>query len=350
MTEKLKSKGKFTAVLTRNYWVNASICFFAIAIIGLTLPEDPGAKQPLFGSLLATAAVLGFFGFLGAGIVRFIRKHKRSKVISSPERLSKAKRRTLTEPKKPKEKEGISFDATDSDNQIEKLTEKQKVSDRKNEKIRERAEAKKIKEQKAWEQTEERESQKRLREEARQKKLADLTVEREAQKRAREEAKTEKREKAVEDAATERRLYGIVTLEVTLDKTVRLYSKGYVQVYTLRRSTARYEKLKRISAQTSGRSGVLTITTDTGTHVLRTLGKGLDSQKYVDRLLKFESEAQTILNDSGTTRVTVKPPEETHTSKDGFADQLQKLVDLQRSGALTDEEFKAAKARLIHEG
>ena len=83
MTEEQKPKEKLIAVLTRNYWVNASICFFATAIIGQTLPKDPGVKQPLVGSLLATAAVLGFFGFLGAGVVRFIRNHKRSKVMSS---------------------------------------------------------------------------------------------------------------------------------------------------------------------------------------------------------------------------------------------------------------------------
>ena len=353
MTEEQKPKEKLIAVLTRNYWVNASICFFATAIIGQTLPKDPGVKQPLVGSLLATAAVLGFFGFLGAGVVRFMSNHKRSKVMSSPDRLSKAKRRTLMEPKKPKENEAISFDATDSGNQAKKLTESQKVSDRKTEKIRERVETKKTKEQKASEQTEGRESQKRLREEAKQKKLADLTVERESQQRAREQAKNEKREKAVENAAMERRLYGVLVLEIGGNfgggKTVGLYSKGYVQIYSFRRSNARYEQLKRVSAQTAGGAGVLTVTTDSGTRVLRTMSSGPGKQKYVDQILKFESSAQTILNDLATIKVTVVPPEQPRTNKDEFVDQLQKLTDLRKAGVLTDEEFEAARTRLLHD-
>jgi len=346
MTKEQKPKGKFIAVLTRNYWVNASICFFVIAIIGQTLPEDPGAKQPLVGSLLATAAVFGLLVFLAAGTVRFVKKHKSSKVTSSPERLSKAKSKTPMEPKKSQDREAFSFDATDSGNQVARLTGKQKVSDRKTEKIRERSEAKKIKEQKASEQTKERESQKRLREEARQKKLADLTVEREAQKRAREEAKTEKRDKAVDDLAMERRLYGIVMLETQIEvKTVRLYSKGYVQVYLFRRKGAKYEKLKRVSAQTTGGSGVLTVTTDSGTRVLRV---GPNRQKYVDQLLRFESAAQTLLNDLATTKVTVMTPDQTSVIKDEIVDQIEKLTELRKSGVLTDEEFQTARIRLLH--
>jgi len=207
------------------------------------------------------------------------------------------------------------------------------------------AELKKTKEKKASDQAEERKSQKQLREGARQKKIAEQTAEREARQHKREKEKAEKRDKAVDDLVMERRLYGIVMLETQIEKTVRLYSKGYVQVYLFRRKGAKYEKLKRVSAQTTGGSGVLTVTTDSGTRVLRV---GPNRQKYVDQLLRFESAAQTLLNDLATTKVTVMTPDQTSVIKDEIVDQIEKLTELRKSGVLTDEEFQTARIRLLH--
>jgi len=204
------------------------------------------------------------------------------------------------------------------------------------------AELKKTKEKKASDQAEERKSQKQLREGARQKKIAEQTAEREARQHKREKEKAEKRDKAVDDLV---RLYGIVMLETQIEKTVRLYSKGYVQVYLFRRKGAKYEKLKRVSAQTTGGSGVLTVTTDSGTRVLRV---GPNRQKYVDQLLRFESAAQTLLNDLATTKVTVMTPDQTSVIKDEIVDQIEKLTELRKSGVLTDEEFQTARIRLLH--
>jgi hypothetical protein len=126
-------------------------------------------------------------------------------------------------------------------------------------------------------------------------------------------------------------------------------SKGFVQVYWLNRNKAKYERLKNISAQTTGMSGVLTITTDAGSYVLRTGGK---SQREVDRVLKLVSAGHALLNDVAATNITVANPREPRPAQQpngnsGLADQLQKLADLRNSGALTDEEFEGAKACLL---
>lgn len=164
------------------------------------------------------------------------------------------------------------------------------------------------------------------------------------------QAADHKREQKLAEAAKELEAYGIVVLELAFaGKSVRLYSKGYAQIYFMRRSKAEIERIRRVSAQTTGMSAVLTITTDSDTHVLRTSGK---RQEDVDKVLKWESTAQAILNDLATTKVTTQPPQsrQTQPPRDGgstLADQLQKLAELHKSGALTDEEFGAAKARLL---
>jgi len=175
--------------------------------------------------------------------------------------------------------------------------------------------------------------------------------ERAQSKSGRLDAAEAKRKKKVDDAAFERERYGIQVFEEIYEgKKVRLLDKGFVQVYSFSRKSASYEVLKRISAQTYGMSGVVTITTNLKTHVLRTGGR-FNQQKYVDRILELESKGKVLLNDLGTHKVTVQESTQTKPKAavigSNLAEQIQKLADLRNTGVLSEEEFRAAKARLI---
>jgi hypothetical protein len=172
--------------------------------------------------------------------------------------------------------------------------------------------------------------------------------ERELRKRTELERDERNRKHKVLEEKWEREKFGIQILEVSImGKTVRLLGNGFIQVYFLRRSSARYERLKSISAQTDGMSGVITIATDVTTHVLRT---GSKSQKDVDNILRLEARGTVLLNQLGMTKVTLNDGGQTQSGgaiSSGLADEVQKLADLRKTGLLTEEEFSKAKARLL---
>ena len=202
--------------------------------------------------------------------------------------------------------------------------------------------------EKAQRRADEQAAKNRQKQEARRQRESD----REERRQTRQATAAAKRQQILDDAATEREKYGIVISEEPCGgKSVRLLSKGYVQIYFLSRKNAKYERLKNVSAQTTGMSGVITITTDISTYVLRTSGK---SQEDVDRILKTESKAKALLNELAVTKVTVvsqekNVPTSNNGTKSGLADQLQKLSDLHDAGALTRDEFELAKSRLLGE-
>lgn len=155
--------------------------------------------------------------------------------------------------------------------------------------------------------------------------------------------------------------------------TVEVYENGYVRVSAMMTKGTPFEKLRSIKytqqvqdksaggraiagAATMGlnylaskekRTLFLTIATDRKTHTLSTEG---DMLRLDDKAgLGIEAAAQGVL-----AAATASPQVNVHDAPapaapqgDSLADQIKKLGDLHRDGVLSEEEFAAAKARLI---
>jgi hypothetical protein len=75
-----------------------------------------------------------------------------------------------------------------------------------------------------------------------------------------------------------------------------------------------------------------------------------DAQRLVERLIGAGAQARILVGDQpvpGDGSAGAPASVATHTSA-SIADEIQKLVDLRDSGALTEEEFQAAKRRAIY--
>lgn len=144
-------------------------------------------------------------------------------------------------------------------------------------------------------------------------------------------------------------------------KTVEIYETGYVRVGVLLTGKSPYEKLKSIkfTQQVQDRSAaghlwssgglgskekrvlLLTIATDRQVHTLSTEGQVGRSE---DKLgLALEAAGSSVIGGDAPapTVVTHAAPEVT------AADKLRQIADLHRDGVLSDEEFAAAKAKLL---
>lgn len=186
------------------------------------------------------------------------------------------------------------------------------------------------------------------------------------EKRALKEAsKQQRKEEKAANAAEMRNNYGDEVLNKPFAfSTVTLYSKGYVRVkggFGLIKSAP--QKLIAIdySADITKKTGLgrasaavltgglnllssnkrgdayLTIVTDVQTHSLRSEGPTA-MELSNGQALASTGRALIGASDSGVTIPT---------DDSDIADQLQKLTKLHKAGALTDEEFAAAKARIL---
>jgi len=75
-----------------------------------------------------------------------------------------------------------------------------------------------------------------------------------------------------------------------------------------------------------------------------------DAQRLVEKLIGAGARARIVMGDQAVAEdgAPVPPvPTAAHTTT-SVADEIQKLVDLRDSGALTEEEFQAAKRRAIY--
>lgn len=144
-------------------------------------------------------------------------------------------------------------------------------------------------------------------------------------------------------------------------KTVEIYETGYVRVGVILTGKSPYEKLKSIkfTQQVQDRSAaghlwssggmgsrdkrvlLLTIATDRQVHTLSTEGQ---MGRTEDKLgLALEAAGNSVISGAAPapTVITHAAPEIT------AADKLRQIADLHRDGVLSDEEFAAAKGKLL---
>jgi hypothetical protein len=194
---------------------------------------------------------------------------------------------------------------------------------------------------------------------------------RERMEEAREElqrAEDEKRLAKLQDDPIYQRCGRVVAEGVVAGRTVKIYEKGYVRIGVLKVGPP--EKLLGITASdmsqqktgigravvgvaTLGANVLLTpnkrgsyylvIVTDRKTHNL-TMSPPTNSD--LKAMHKLEAAGKTVLAGlAATDRSTDASP--TTPAASGLADQLAQLAQLHAAGALTDDEFAAAKQRLI---
>jgi hypothetical protein len=186
------------------------------------------------------------------------------------------------------------------------------------------------------------------------------------------ESAQKQREKNVADAR-DRETYGDLVLDERFCGTrVRLYAKGYVRLSGFKEGP--YEKLTGISATGDvakktavGRLAVasvtgganlflsgnkrgelyLAISTDKKTHMLNKAVGGVD--KEIANMHKIAAAGQAILDNlkSAPSVPSQQIPAAPRSASSSVADQLDRLIEMNRSGALSDEEFRLAKVRLL---
>lgn len=148
-------------------------------------------------------------------------------------------------------------------------------------------------------------------------------------------------------------------------KTVEIYDLGYVRVGTILTQKSPFEKLKsiRFSFQVQDRSGLghmwasgglgsrekrvllLVIATDKQIHTLSTEGEVGRSEDKVGMAL--EAAGNNVLADVNRAPA---PSVVSNTVPGGTAaDRLRNITELHKEGLLSDEEFAAARARLVEE-
>ena len=155
--------------------------------------------------------------------------------------------------------------------------------------------------------------------------------------------------------------YGVVVKKGEFGfKTVEIYDSGHVRVGLLLTKKSPFEKLKSIKfshqVQDRTRAGhlwttgglgsrekrvlLLTIATDKQIHTLSTegqIGRGEDKLG-----LALEAAGNSVLaTDPPPTAITQVSPEAT------AGEKLRQIADLHEDGVLSDEEFAAAKAKLL---
>lgn len=156
-------------------------------------------------------------------------------------------------------------------------------------------------------------------------------------------------------------------------KTIRFYEKGYVTVTTNLMKEKQPEKLLDVLLSTeiakksgAGRlvAGVMTsglnlvmssnmrgdiylsLTTNVTTHMIHV---PTPSPSNLKSARKIEAVAQSLISKRAT-RGSVTPEDQKHAPSaitPTLGDQLSKLADLHQAGALSDDEFAAAKSKLI---
>lgn len=153
--------------------------------------------------------------------------------------------------------------------------------------------------------------------------------------------------------------------------TVEVYEHGYVRVSAMMTKGTPFEKLRSIKytqqvqdksaggraiagAATMGlnylaskekRTLFLTIATDRKTHTLSTEG---DMLRLDDKAgLGIEAAGQGVLAAAAASPQVIVHTAPAASQGDSLADQIKKLSDLHDDGVLSEEEFAAAKARLI---
>ena len=102
-----------------------------------------------------------------------------------------------------------------------------------------------------------------------------------------------------------------------------------------------------------GPVGLLAGISRAGTGVaLVTLADGnVREKRFTDKPSLLRAQADVVRFNALAASVASTPPEEVAGSgQDGVASELERLVALHASGALDDEEFRAAKSRIIHDG
>ena len=197
---------------------------------------------------------------------------------------------------------------------------------------------------------------------------SDTKLIREQQKAERHRLKRELDEKNQDN-------FGKLVIEgVCAGKTVRIYSNGYVRVSGFFGGSTPYEKLLGISASadvskktaigrgvvaaatlganllyTSNKRGdmYLAISTDRNTHMLH---MSPPTERDMKAMHKLATAGQAILDSVGSLHVTTDKSPQASRKNDGsisIADEIAKLVVLRDSGALTAEEFQAAKKKLL---
>jgi hypothetical protein len=180
--------------------------------------------------------------------------------------------------------------------------------------------------------------------------------------RAYSEAQTARAELAGSNAAK----YGALVKKGQFGlKTVEIYDSGHVRVGLLLTQKSQFEKLKSIkfSFQVQDRSSVghlwssgglgsrekrvllLTIATDKQVHTLSTEGEMGRSE---DKLgLALEAAGNSVLADLNRGPA---PPVLTQTAPEAtVSERLRQIADLHKEGVLSDEEFAAAKAKLLEQ-
>lgn len=190
-------------------------------------------------------------------------------------------------------------------------------------------------------------------------------MEKDEKRAAKEAAKQEKaRRNAIEAAELQEKCGDVVISSTFKTSVITIYSKGYVSVsggMGLFKGTP--EKLQGIDfvADITKKSGLgrgaaavltgglnllssnkrgdayLTIVTDRTTHSLRVEAPYATDMKNGHAIA---SAGQALLNASGIATVTV-------TNDSDIAGQLEKLSNLHKKGILSDDEFAAAKSKLL---
>ncbi len=191
-------------------------------------------------------------------------------------------------------------------------------------------------------------------------------MDRDEKRAAKDAAKQEKRANESEQKSRITEQYGTVAIQKTFfNRMIVIYSKGYVLVsrnvfnpkgepekllamdYSaditkktgLGRATAAVltSGLNLLSSNKRG-DAYLTIVTEKQTYSLRSEAPTAFDTKNGQALA---STARAILESNGLKGTQISAPTE------DMAGQLAKLVELHKVGALSDEEFSAAKARII---
>jgi|688.fasta_scaffold539621_2 hypothetical protein len=190
-----------------------------------------------------------------------------------------------------------------------------------------------------------------------------------------EQAKVEKAQRGLSDDELEK--FGRLVLdEICAGKSVRVYERGYVRVsgVVLGKKSASFEKLKGVSSTSdvTKKSGLgravgaaatlganlvfspnkrgdmyLTITTDLNTHMIH---MSPPTESDLKAMHKIAATCESLLN-SSTPNVEMAEPEAVVTantnSTSSLSEEIMKLSQLRDSGLLSEDEFNAAKAKLL---
>lgn len=204
------------------------------------------------------------------------------------------------------------------------------------------------------------------------------TAERVEKAKDRADAKVEKARIKRENAARIEEQYGKrVIEEVCAGKTVRIYDKGYVQIFTLFGNSAPYEKLLGISgtadvakktalgrtlaagatmganlALSPNKRGDLYLSISTGQKV-HMIHESPPTERSMKAMHKLVTAGQAVLEATAALHVTTEPSQSSqdqprqNAGGSSLADELAKLAALRDSGVLTEDEFQVAKSRLL---